>query len=80
MHRNVQRLPAALIVRAKVILTALALVAAVVLVAVGSWPLKILVVLGFVRGVFASDLVVLRNAGRHRASARVPRASPGVAA
>jgi hypothetical protein len=80
MHRNVQRLPAALIVRAKVILTALALVAAVVLVAVGSWPLKILVVLAFVRGVFASDLVVLRNAGRQRASARVPRASPGVAA
>ena len=48
--------------RAKVVLLAMALVASILFVAIASWPLKILVVLAFVRGVFASDLVALRNA------------------
>ena len=52
--------------RAKIVLTALALVASILLVAVSSWPLKLLVVLVFVRGLFASDVVSFRNASRHR--------------
>ena len=52
------------IVRAKVVLTAIALTAAVVLVVVASWPFKVLVVLAFVRGLFASDVIALRNARR----------------
>jgi hypothetical protein len=55
--------PTATIVRrAKIVLMALALVAAMLLIAVGSWPLKILVVLAFVRGLFASDVIAFRRA------------------
>ena len=68
MRRDVRRLPAATILRAKVVLTAIALAAAVALVAVGSWPLKVLVVLAFVRGLFASDLMAFRSAPRRRGS------------
>jgi hypothetical protein len=54
----------------KVVLTSIALAAAVALVAVASWPLKVLVVLVFVRGLFASDLIgsrqALRAAGQQR--------------
>ena len=52
------------VLRVKVVLTAIALTAAVVLVVVGSWPFKALVVLAFVRGLFASDVLALRNARR----------------
>ena len=55
MRRDARRSPAATILRAKVVLTAIALAAAVALVAVASWPLKVLVVLAFVRGLFTSD-------------------------
>ena len=55
------------IARAKVVLMAIALTAAVVVVAVGSWPFKILVVLAFVRGLFASDVMSFRNAPRRDA-------------
>ena len=68
-HRDIGTVATALITRAKVVLTALALTAAVVLVAAGSWPLKILAVLAFVRGVFASDLVAFRNVPRRRSLA-----------
>jgi len=68
MRREVRRSATAAIRRAKVALMAITVLAAVVLVAVGSWPLKILVVLAFVRGLFASDLVALRNAPRRRSS------------
>lgn len=57
---------AALMRRARVVLTAMAFVAAVLLVAVGSWPLKVLVVLAFVRGLVASDVMAFRNASRPR--------------
>jgi hypothetical protein len=56
--------------RAKVVLTAIALTAAVLLVIVSSWPFKILVVLAFVRGLFASDVIALRNARRRASDAR----------
>jgi ABC-type enterochelin transport system permease subunit len=55
--------------RAKIVLTAIALTAAVVLVVVGSWPFKALVVLAFVRGLFASDVVSLRGARSREAVA-----------
>ena len=63
--------------RAKVALTAMALVAAVALVAVTSWPLKLLVVLAFARGLFASGVIATRVAprrGRHsrQTSVRTP--------
>jgi hypothetical protein len=67
-HHDVRTLPTALIRRAKVALLAMAVAAAVVLVAVASWPLKLLVVLVFVRGLFASDLMVFRNPPRRVAS------------
>ena len=57
MGRDAGRSPAGTVLRAKVVLTAIVLAAAVALVAVASWPLKALVVLAFVRGVFASDLM-----------------------
>ena len=56
--------------RAKIILTAFAVVAAMLLVAVGSWPLKALIVLVFVRGFFASDVMAMRNAPRAASPAR----------
>lgn len=56
MHRHSRA-----VMRAKIVLTAIALTAAVVLVVVGSWPFKILVVLAFVRGLFASDVVSIRT-------------------
>lgn len=67
-HLQGHRSPAATILRAKFVLTAIALAAAVALVAVAPWPLKVLVVLAFVRGLFASDLVAFRNARRRRGS------------
>ena len=77
MRRDARRWAAAIILRAKVVLTAMAFAAAVVLVTVASWPLKALVVLAFVRGLFASDLVAIRNAPRRRSSksARLPASS-----
>ena len=60
---------AVLVRRAKVVLTALALVASILVIAVGAWPLKILVALAFVRGLFASDVVALRNVPRRRGRA-----------
>lgn len=68
MRLDTHRSPATTILRAKVVLTAIALAAAIALVAVGSWPLKVLVVLAFVRGMFASDLVSFRNAPRRGSS------------
>ena len=58
------RAPAAIIVRAKVVLAAIALAATVTLFAIGSWPLRVLVILAFIRGLFARDLVALRSAAR----------------
>jgi len=74
-HLGLNRLtlspPAAgLIRRAKIALTAVAFVAAVLLVAVVSWPLKVLILLVFVRGLFASDVMAMRNAERHRGGRR----------
>ena len=66
MRRYDHRSPAATIFRAKVVLTAVALVAAVGLVAVASWPLKVLAVLVFVRGLFASDIIALADRPRRR--------------
>ena len=58
---------ASLVRRAKVFLTAVAFVAATLLVVAGSWPLKALAVLAFVRGLFATDVMAMRNAPRrHR--------------
>ena len=76
VRRDARRSAAATIVRAKVALTAIALAAAVALVAVASWPLKILVAVAFVRGLFASDVMALRNAPRRRRSSE--QASPAV--
>jgi fatty acid desaturase len=70
MRRDAHRSPSATILRAKVVLTAIALAAAVGLIAVASWPLKVLVVLAFVRGLFASDLIALRNTRRRHSSDR----------
>ena len=54
----------------KIVLTSIALAASVALVAVASWPLKVLVVLAFVRGLFASDRVGSFQAlSRHRSTA-----------
>ena len=55
--------------RAKIVFTAIALTAAVVLLAVGSWPFKVLVVLAFVRGLFASDVISMRSATTREAAA-----------
>jgi len=60
----VERSPRAVMFRAKMVLVSIALVAAVLLIAVASWPLKLLVVLAFVRGLFAADIVLFRNAPR----------------
>jgi hypothetical protein len=68
MRSEAGRSAAVVIRRAKVVFTAIALTAAIALVAVGSWPLKLLVVLAFVRGLFASDLVAFRSAPRHRST------------
>ena len=77
MRRNARRSPATTILRGKVVLTAIAFAAAVALVVVASWPLKVLVVLAFVRGLFATDLIALRNAPRRRSSKQTPpTASP----
>lgn len=62
--RDIQRLPSAAMLRAKVVLTAIALAAAVVLVAVAWWPVKILALLVFVRGMFAVDIIADRAAAR----------------
>ena len=70
---------AVLVRRAKVVLTALALVASILVVAVGAWPLKILVVLAFVRGLFASDVVALRNAPGRRGRPYAPHTRGGPA-
>lgn len=56
-----RRAPTGVILRAKVVLLAIALAAAVVLIAVSWWPLKVIAILAFVRGLFASDLIA-----RHR--------------
>ena len=74
MRPEAGRSAAATIRRAKVVFTAIALAATFALVAVGSWPLKVLVVLAFVRGLFASDLIALRNAPR-RPSSGEPRST-----
>jgi hypothetical protein len=50
-----------LIHRAKTFLTAIVFVAAAVLVVAGSWPLKVLAVLAFARGLFASDIIAVRR-------------------
>ena len=63
------------IVRAKVVLTAIVLTAAVVLVVLGSWPFKILVVLAFVRGLFSSDVIAMRNARRRPSESLVHAAT-----
>ena len=63
----VERSPRAVMFRARMVLVSIALVAAVLLIAVASWPLKLLVVLAFVRGLFAADIVAFRH---------VPRAKP----
>ena len=63
------------LLRAKVVLTAIVLTAAVVLVVFGSWPFKILVVLAFVRGLFASDVVSLRNARLRPSESLMPAAT-----
>lgn len=77
MRREAHRSPATPVLRAKVVLVAMALAAAVVLVAVGSWPLKVLIVLAFVRGLFASDLLAIRSASDHRRSTRSIEPAPG---
>jgi hypothetical protein len=71
------RTPTAVILRAQVVLTAIALAAAVVLVVVSSWPLKIIMILAFIRGLFASDLIALRSEPRaHRISNRAAIPAP----
>ena len=52
------------VVRAKIVGMAIAFTAAAVLVVVASWPFKILVMLAFVRGLFASDVLGMRNRPR----------------
>ena len=76
MRHDARRPAAATILRAKVVLTAITLAAAVGLVAVVSWPLKVLVVLAFVRGLFASNLIALRNAPRRRSSEQASPITP----
>jgi hypothetical protein len=61
VRRDLRGLPSALARRARVVLTAIALVAAALLVAVGSWPLKALAVVVFIRGLFASDITAMRS-------------------
>jgi hypothetical protein len=52
-----RRRAGAVIFRAKLVLMAIALAAAVVLVAVAWWPVKVVFILAFVRGLFASNLI-----------------------
>ena len=68
VRRDARRSPATTMRRGKVVLTAIALAAAVALVAVASWPLTLLVVLAFVRGLFAADIIAFRNAARRGSS------------
>lgn len=73
--RDVRKFSDATVLRAKVVLTAIAFVAAVLLVMLAWWPLKILVALAFVRGLFAIDLIATRRAPRDHGGAarrRVP--------
>ena len=67
---------AALVRRGKIILLAIAFVASILLVAVGAWPLKVLVVLAFVRGLFASGVIAVRNTRRGGRAARLPPTAP----
>ncbi len=60
----VARSPRSVMFRAKMVLVSIAVVAAVLLVVVGSWPLKLLVMLAFVRGLFAADILAFRHASR----------------
>ncbi len=64
----VERSPRAVMFRAKMVLVSIALIAAVLLIAVASWPLKLLVVLAFVRGLFAADILAFRHASRAKPS------------
>ena len=78
VRRDARRSPATTLRRGKVVLTAIVLAAAIALVAVASWPLKLLVVIAFVRGLFAADIVTFRNAARRRGSEEPrPTPSPG---
>jgi hypothetical protein len=67
---------AAFVRRGKTVLLAIAFAASMLLVAGGAWPLKFLVVLAFVRGLFASGVMALRNARRGGRAARVPPTAP----
>jgi hypothetical protein len=55
------RSPRAVLFRAKAVLVSIAVVVAMLLIAVGSWPLKLLVVLALVRELFAAGIVAFRN-------------------
>lgn len=70
------RSPRAVLFRARMVLVSIALVAAVLLIVVASWPLKLLVVLAFVRGLFAADIVALRNVARAKRSEHLTSAHP----
>ena len=68
MRRDARRSLATTMRRAKIVLTVIVLAAVVALGAVASWPLKLLVVLAFVRGLFAADIIAFRNAARRGSS------------
>ena len=53
---------AGLVRRAKIVLIAVAFLAAILLAIAGSWPLRVLVVLAFVRGLIVADVATMRNA------------------
>ena len=78
-RRDARRSPATTILRAKVALTAIALTAAIALAAVASWPLKVLIILVFIRGLFASDVLGFRSAACRRGLDRTvePARMPG---
>jgi hypothetical protein len=71
----VERSPRAVMFRARMVLVSIALVAAVLLIAVASWPLKLLVVLAFVRGLFAADIVAFRHAPRAKPAGHLTTAA-----
>lgn len=78
--RRIEPLTRAVLLRARIVLVSMALVAAVLLVAVGSWPLKLAVVLAFARGLFASDIAAFRHPPRADRAKRPGRPAGSAAA
>ena len=68
----IRRSPRTVMFRAWMVLVSLAVAGATLLVTVVSWPLKLLITLVFVRGMFAADVLAFRNAARVRRAERLP--------